>query len=138
MRNLQLNHHEDREQDLHCVWRVSRIHTYALGRFSLLYYYVHSSSGLGLGTIQDLLSFPKTHVAIFDRSPPPKETSDERTKYFEVDITKVGQIEKAVEDAVEWTRKTGAVLGGVINCAGVGTAGKVCAYELGCGTKQRN
>jgi NAD(P)-dependent dehydrogenase (short-subunit alcohol dehydrogenase family) len=37
----------------------------------------------------------------------------------------VDQIERAVQETVAWTKKTGAPLGGVINSAGVGVAAKI-------------
>ncbi|KAJ7173480.1 3-hydroxy-acyl-CoA-dehydrogenase [Mycena filopes] len=82
------------------------------------------SSGLGLATVQDLIS-ADAYISILDRSPPPKDLATSRVKFFQTDITEVDQIEKAVNGTVEWTAVTGAPLGGVINCAGVGTAGKI-------------
>jgi phosphoribosylaminoimidazolecarboxamide formyltransferase/IMP cyclohydrolase len=46
-------------------------------------------------------------------------------KFWELDITKVEDIIKVVDEVVSWSKQTGAVLGGIINCAGVGTAAKV-------------
>lgn len=83
-----------------------------------------SSSGLGFATALDLVE-SNAYVAILDRSPPPSELSSSRVKYFEVDISKVEQIADAVEGSVAWTKETGAPLGGVINCAGVGSAAKI-------------
>lgn len=48
-----------------------------------------------------------------------------RVKFWELDITQVENITKVVEEVISWTKQTGALLGGVINCAGVGTAAKV-------------
>jgi len=48
-----------------------------------------------------------------------------RVKFFKVDITKVEDIEAAIEGTVAWTSEANAPLGGVINCAGVGTAAKI-------------
>jgi 3-hydroxyacyl-CoA dehydrogenase/3-hydroxy-2-methylbutyryl-CoA dehydrogenase len=48
-----------------------------------------------------------------------------RVKFWELDITQVEGIVKVVDEVVSWTQQTGAVLGGIINCAGVGTAAKV-------------
>lgn len=83
-----------------------------------------SSSGLGLATVRDLASY-NAYISIVDRSPPPTDLPASRVKFFETNITEVDQIERAVESTVAWTKETGAVLGGVINCAGVGTAGKI-------------
>ncbi|EDR05118.1 3-hydroxy-acyl-CoA-dehydrogenase [Laccaria bicolor S238N-H82] len=82
------------------------------------------SSGLGLATVHDLLTH-KAYIAILDRSAPPTDVISSRVKYFKTDITDVAQINGAVEGTVAWTKDTGAVLGGVINCAGVGTAAKI-------------
>ncbi|KAG5643850.1 hypothetical protein DXG03_009533 [Asterophora parasitica] len=84
------------------------------------------SSGLGLATVQDLLT-SNAFVAVLDRSPLPEEAKlpAYRTKFFYTDITAVEQIEAAVNATVAWTNETHAPLGGVINCAGVGTAAKI-------------
>ena len=79
---------------------------------------------MGLATVQDLLS-QKAYIAILDHSAPPAGLVSSRVKYFKTDITDVAQIDGAVEGTVEWTKDTGAVLGGVINCAGVGIAAKI-------------
>jgi len=87
---------------------------------------IHSSSGLGLATVQDLLT-SNAYISIIDRSPPDPNThlSPKYVKLFLVDITKPAEIEHAVEETVAWTKETGAPLGGVVNCAGVGIAAKV-------------
>ncbi|KAJ7036538.1 3-hydroxy-acyl-CoA-dehydrogenase [Mycena alexandri] len=82
------------------------------------------SSGLGLATVQDLIS-ANAYISILDRSPPPGGLPTSRVKFFQTDITQVEQIESAVNGTVEWVAATGATLGGVINCAGVGTAAKI-------------
>ncbi|KAG6878876.1 hypothetical protein C0992_006966 [Termitomyces sp. T32_za158] len=84
------------------------------------------SSGLGLATVLDLLA-ANAHVSIVDRSPPPESASlpASRTRYLQTDITDVKQIQEAVDATVQWTGETHAPLGGVINCAGVGTAAKI-------------
>ncbi|KAJ6568365.1 3-hydroxy-acyl-CoA-dehydrogenase [Mycena vulgaris] len=82
------------------------------------------SSGLGLGTVLDLIS-TNAFVSIVDRSPPPADIPTSQIKYFQTDITDLKQVERAVEGSVEWAAETGAPLGGVINCAGVGIAAKV-------------
>ena len=75
--------------------------------------------------MQDLLS-QGGYVSILDRSEPSEGLkASKHVKYFTVDIREVDQISDAVEKTVEWTKETGAVLGGVINCAGVGTAAKI-------------
>jgi len=87
------------------------------------------SSGLGLSTVQDLVK-GDAYIAILDISPPPASwlgTEDasgnshsRRVLYIKADITKVDEIERAVERAAEWTKETGAPFGGVLNCAGMG------------------
>lgn len=65
------------------------------------------------------------YVSIMDRTAPPPDLPISHVRFYETDITKVEQIETAVEDTVAWANMTGAVLGGVINCAGVGSAAKI-------------
>lgn len=73
----------------------------------------------------DLLNF-KAYVSIVDRTPPPSDVATNATvAYIQTDITELAEIERAVEQTVSWTKKTGAPLGGVINCAGVATAAKI-------------
>ncbi|KIJ55215.1 hypothetical protein M422DRAFT_774301 [Sphaerobolus stellatus SS14] len=83
------------------------------------------SSGLGLATVQTLLSH-SANVTILDLSPPPSTLSPISSfKYFKTDISNEKQVEIAVEETVKWSKETGKVLGGVICAAGVGTVGKV-------------
>jgi len=82
------------------------------------------SSGLGAATVLDIVA-QGGYVSILDRSEPPAELQMSRTKFFQVDITEVAQIAAAVDATVAWTQETGAALGGVVNCAGVGTAAKI-------------
>ncbi|KAG5716382.1 3-hydroxyacyl-CoA dehydrogenase type-2 [Termitomyces sp. T112] len=84
------------------------------------------SSGLGLATVLDLLA-SNTYISILDRSPPPESVTlpSSHTRYLQTDITDVNQIQKAVDTTVQWTEETRAPLGGIINCAGVGTAAKI-------------
>ncbi|KAJ7147616.1 3-hydroxy-acyl-CoA-dehydrogenase [Mycena crocata] len=82
------------------------------------------SSGLGLAAVRDLIS-TNAYISIVDRSPPPADLPASQIKFFETDITELEQIERAVDGTIEWIAATGAALGGVINCAGVGTAGKI-------------
>ena len=75
--------------------------------------------------MQDLLS-QGGYVSVLDRSEPSEALkASKHVKYYTVDIREVDQISDAVVKTVEWTKETGAVLGGVINCAGVGTAAKI-------------
>ncbi|KAJ4470160.1 3-hydroxy-acyl-CoA-dehydrogenase [Lentinula aciculospora] len=84
------------------------------------------SSGLGLATVDDLLQC-NAYVAVLDISPIPSPVADERFKsrvlYVQTDVTQEDQVESAVDRVVEWTKSTGAYLGGVINAAGIAVAG---------------
>jgi NAD(P)-dependent dehydrogenase (short-subunit alcohol dehydrogenase family) len=51
--------------------------------------------------------------------------SSKNVKFFKTDITVLAQVASAVTNTVEWASTTSAPLGGVINCAGVGTAAKI-------------
>ncbi|TEB28373.1 NAD(P)-binding protein [Coprinellus micaceus] len=83
------------------------------------------SSGLGAATVEDLLA-QKAYVSILDRSPPSEALlSSSNVKYFQVDILEVSQIQDAVDKTAQWVKETGAPIGGVVNCAGVGVAGKI-------------
>lgn len=75
--------------------------------------------------MQELLS-QKAYVAIVDRSPPHDSiSSSPNVKFYQTDITVLAEVASAVGNTVEWASSTGAPLGGVINCAGVGTASKI-------------
>jgi short-subunit dehydrogenase len=52
-------------------------------------------------------------------------SASSRVRFWELDITQTEDITKVVEEVVLWTKETGSQLGGVINCAGAGTAAKV-------------
>ncbi|CAK5273645.1 unnamed protein product [Mycena citricolor] len=86
------------------------------------------SSGLGLATVENLIA-AGAFVSILDRSTPPEHLlsspSSSKIKFYETDITNLAQIEHAVDSTVAWASEVGAPLGGVINCAGVGTAAKI-------------
>ncbi|KAF5384612.1 hypothetical protein D9757_007491 [Collybiopsis confluens] len=83
------------------------------------------SSGLGLATVEMLVQ-SKACVSILDRAPPPSQLSTTpQVKFLETDITVVSQIEKAVEETVNWTKQTGAILRGVVNCAGIAAGAKI-------------
>lgn len=120
--------HEGREQNVHRLGRVSQIYISFWDIFTDKYAYryrISSSSGLGLATVERLAAL-KAYVSILDRdAPPPELLSTPYVKYFSTDITNVDQIEAGVDSTVSWANETGATLGGVINCAGVGTAGKI-------------
>ncbi|KAH0582455.1 3-oxoacyl-[acyl-carrier-protein] reductase [Termitomyces sp. J132] len=84
------------------------------------------SSGLGLATVLDLLA-SNTYISILDHSPPPESVTlpSSHMQYIQINITNVNQIQKAVDMTAQWTEKTCAPRGGIINCAGVGTAAKI-------------
>jgi len=85
------------------------------------------SSGLGLSTVGCILQ-EKGYVAILDKKHPDSTTiglAPSKVKFWELDITRVEDIIKVVDEVVSWTKQTGASLGGVINCAGVGAAAKI-------------
>jgi NAD(P)-dependent dehydrogenase (short-subunit alcohol dehydrogenase family) len=68
-------------------------------------------------------------VSILDLSEPSSSAiSGSRVKFVKTDVTKVEDIERAVDDTVLWAKEKGKPLGGVICCAGVGVAAKVNSY----------
>jgi NAD(P)-dependent dehydrogenase (short-subunit alcohol dehydrogenase family) len=92
----------------------------------------NSSSGLGLATVLELHK-SGAYIAIIDIRDVPESaqrTLGTRSRYFKADLTKDAEIERAVKDSVTWSKQTGAKLGGVVNCAGVAVAQKVCASTL--------
>ena len=87
-----------------------------------------SSSGLGKATVEMLLE-EGAFVSILDLNESAQGwQKPDNVKFFKTDITKTEQIEQAVASTKEWSSKTGAAIGGVINCAGVATAAKVRLY----------
>ncbi|KAH9026352.1 hypothetical protein EDB85DRAFT_1868990 [Lactarius pseudohatsudake] len=85
------------------------------------------SSGLGLATVETILN-EKGYVAIVDLKGPDSSSfgpASSRVHFWELDISQVEDITRVVEQVVLWTKETGSQLGGVINCAGVGTAAKI-------------
>ncbi|KAJ3756196.1 3-hydroxyacyl-CoA dehydrogenase [Lentinula raphanica] len=90
------------------------------------------SSGLGLATVKDLLH-GHAYVAVLDLSPlPPGFATDEegssdnvkqaRLLFVKTDVTREDEVEYAVDRVVDWSKSTGAHLGGVINGAGTAAA----------------
>ncbi|KZS94367.1 putative 3-hydroxyacyl-CoA dehydrogenase [Sistotremastrum niveocremeum HHB9708] len=83
------------------------------------------SAGLGLATVENLHE-AGAYLAVLDLKP--SRNSFEglpRVAFFKTNITKTEEIQEAVDKAAEWAAKNNAPLGGVIHCAGVGTAAKV-------------
>lgn len=62
----------------------------------------------------------KARVVIVDRAMPLEAFDTNIVLFIRTDITRMEEVARAVTAAVAWTARTGAVLGGVINCAGVG------------------
>ena len=83
---------------------------------------------MGLSTVECILQ-EKGYVAILDLRQPDAAaaigSTPNKVKFYELDITLVEDLVEVVKQVVSWTKQTGALLGGIINCAGVGTAAKV-------------
>lgn len=89
-----------------------------------------SSSGLGRATV-DMLLEEGAFVSIVDLNQPEADWKQpDHVRFFQTDIRNVEDIQKAVTGTVNWVSTMQAPLGGVINCAGVGTAAKVCMQVL--------
>jgi NAD(P)-dependent dehydrogenase (short-subunit alcohol dehydrogenase family) len=74
--------------------------------------------------VHDLIS-AGAFVAILDLAAPSALTGDQ-VKFIETDITSLPSITSAVSAVASWiASSTHMPLGGVINCAGVGTAAKI-------------
>jgi len=89
------------------------------------------SSGLGFAAVEYILR-EKGYVAILDLKQPDEITigpAQGRVKFLELDVTQVEDIIGVVEEVVSWAKQTGALLGGIINCAGVGTAAKIIGAD---------
>lgn len=91
---------------------------------------LYRSSGLGFGTVRELLK-AGAYVSILDKVQPP-DLKDSRVLFVQTDITKIPEVQNVVDRTVAWTQQTGAVLGGVINCAGIGTPAKVISMPQTC------
>jgi len=77
-----------------------------------------------LATARNLIA-SKAYVSILDLSAPPETAFPEtwqkdRILFVKMNITKTEDVQNGVNRTVEWTKATGAALGGVINCAGIG------------------
>ncbi|KAI0272415.1 AICARFT/IMPCHase bienzyme [Gloeopeniophorella convolvens] len=84
------------------------------------------SSGLGLSTVEGILR-EGGYAAIVDlKAPdaPAVASAKDKARFWELNVTKVDDIAKVVEEVALWAKQTGAALGGVINCAGVGIPAK--------------
>ncbi|KAE9984595.1 hypothetical protein BLS_001970 [Venturia inaequalis] len=85
-------------------------------------------SGLGLATARDLVK-AGAWVALLDLN---AEAGEKVTKefgdksiFFETDVSDTSSVEAAVKGSVEWVKKTGKPIGGVVAAAGVGGAAKI-------------
>lgn len=85
-------------------------------------------SGLGLATARDLVK-AGAYVALLDLN---AEAGERITKefgdksiFFETDVSDTSSVEAAVNGSVEWAKRTGRPIGGVVAAAGVGSAAKV-------------
>ena len=87
---------------------------------------MHSSSGLGLATATALLD-AGAYVSVLDVRDNEELASKDskRIKFIKTDVTNDSDVSAAVDATISWIEQTGAILGGVINCAGVGTAAKI-------------
>jgi 3-hydroxyacyl-CoA dehydrogenase/3-hydroxy-2-methylbutyryl-CoA dehydrogenase len=85
-------------------------------------------SGLGLATARDLVK-AGGYVALLDLNAEAGEsiTKDfgDKSIFFETDVSDTSSLEAAVNGSVDWVKKTGKPIGGVIAAAGVGAAAKV-------------
>jgi hypothetical protein len=72
-------------------------------------------------------------VSILDLSVPSSSAvSGSRVKFVKTDVTKVDDIERAVDETVLWAKEKGKPLGGAICCAGVGVAAKAGFFSYSC------
>ena len=90
-----------------------------------------SSSGLGLAAARSLYN-SGAYVSLFDlnENEELKAELKNRAQFHKVDVSNTQDIESAVQETVSWCKTTKAPLGGVINCAGVGTAKKVSSSVM--------
>ncbi|KZT37961.1 3-hydroxy-acyl-CoA-dehydrogenase [Sistotremastrum suecicum HHB10207 ss-3] len=81
------------------------------------------SAGLGLATVEALHD-AGAYITVFDM----KSSKDDfaglsRVKFLKVDITKVDEIQDAVDKTAQWSQDIKAPFGGVVHCAGIGAGG---------------
>ncbi|TID26470.1 Endo-1-4-beta-xylanase C [Venturia nashicola] len=85
-------------------------------------------SGLGLATARDLVK-AGAFVALLDLNAEAGEKISKefgnKSIFFETDVSDTSSIEAAVNGSVEWVKKTGKPIGGVVAAAGVGSAAKI-------------
>ena len=120
-------HHEGRGQDIYHFRRVSAVIVFTSGSHAHVYF-LSRTSGLGRGAAK-LLTSGGAYVALFDLADDGNVASQlpaGLAKFFQVDVTSTSDILNAIDGTIEWTRATGAPLGGVIACAGIAAPAKVC------------
>lgn len=85
-------------------------------------------SGLGLATARNLHS-EGAYVSLLDLNSTAGEEIikelGERARFFETDVADTESIAAAVKGTVEWSKQTGAAIGGVVAGAGVGLPGLI-------------
>ena len=88
-------------------------------------------SGLGLATARNLCS-EGAYVSLLDLNSTAGEEIikelGERARFFETDVADTESITVAVKRTVEWSKQTGAAIGGVVAGAGVGLPGLVSCF----------
>ena len=88
-------------------------------------------SGLGLATARNLHS-EGAYVSLLDLNSTAGEEIvkelGERVRFFETDVADTESIAAAVKGIVEWSKQTGAAIGGVVAGAGVGLPGLVSCF----------
>jgi NAD(P)-dependent dehydrogenase (short-subunit alcohol dehydrogenase family) len=90
------------------------------------------SSGLGLATVLEIHRCGG-YSAVIDIQDIPEKAKlalGSKARYFKCDLSKSGEIEQAVNQAVSWSKQTNAKLGGVINSGGVAVAAKASDPEI--------
>ncbi|GAB7341801.1 hypothetical protein MBLNU457_g0129t1 [Dothideomycetes sp. NU457] len=87
------------------------------------------SSGLGLATCQDLAA-AGGYIAVLDLNHEAgeeavKSLGQDKSIFFECDVTESESIESAIKGVAKWIEKTGKPIGGIVSGAGVGNPGKL-------------
>jgi len=93
---------------------------------------MYRASGLGRACAEDICNHGG-NVAILDLNEDNGKALEKQlgssAKFFVVDVTDTVSIAAAVKGTVEWTKRSGKPLGGIIPAAGVGNPGLVCALQ---------
>lgn len=88
------------------------------------------ASGLGKACVEQLCK-AGGYVAILDMNEESgqelvEEIGGGKTKFFECNVLETDSVAAAVKGALEWSKETGKLLGGVVAAAGVANPAKVC------------